>query len=77
MSNGLAKVLNTPAREVDLLSDFYNAWKDFHKRVNELAKASPEEKREELQGLSQNMVECSVAIEYYRNRHNMGKNGRQ
>lgn len=72
MSNGIAKVIDLsaqrrPAREIDLLSEFYDAWKHLHQRRHEGAE------REEMEGLGQDLLEAYTAIEVYRNRHK--KNG--
>ena len=65
MSNGIQKLVSghREVREVDLLSEFYEAWLTMHKRRHE------EADREELENLAQSLLEAHTALTYYRTRH--------
>jgi transposase-like protein len=65
MSNDLNKILDMPrpAREVDLLSDFYEQWFMLHKMRHERAE------RADLESQAQALLEAHVAIETFRKRH--------
>lgn len=63
MSNGVV------AREVDLLGEFYEAWKVWTMEKNKARGLLPSEQKDKLHQFAVDLAEAAIAIETYRKRN--------